>query len=104
MAMSARPLGWIEMAVTGQGASVHRLYPVFGCDQNFTDGSGSLSHDPNVPENNVMVAYHLCRFCGIKDTNSAFRNVEITVVLVVCTSPGSLMTRSLSGVRVNPRW
>jgi hypothetical protein len=42
--------------------------------------------------------------CGIKDTSSAFRNVVITVILVVCTSPGILMTSSLSGVRVNPRW
>ena len=42
--------------------------------------------------------------CGIKDTSSAFRNVEITVILVVCTSPWILMTSSLSGVRVNPRW
>ena len=57
MDMSARPLGWIEMAVTGQGVSVHRLYPVLGRDKNFADGSGSLSQDPNVPED--MVAYHL---------------------------------------------
>ena len=62
MAMSARPLGWIEMSVTGQGASVqcHRLYPVtvFGRNQNLTDGLASLSHDPNDPED--MAAYHLC--------------------------------------------
>ena len=40
--------------------------------------------------------------CGINDTNRAFRKVEITCILVACTSLGILMTRSLSGVRVNP--
>ena len=49
------------MAVTGQEASVHRLDPVLDRDKNFTDGSGSLSHDPNVPKDIiiVMIAYHL---------------------------------------------
>ena len=40
--------------------------------------------------------------CGINDTNRAFRKVEITCILVANTSLGILMTRSLSGVRVNP--
>ena len=57
MAMSARPLSWIEMAVTGQGASVHHLYRVFGCDQNFTNGFGSLPRNLNVPKD--MATCHL---------------------------------------------
>ena len=57
MAMSARPLGWLGMAITGQGASVHRLYPVLGHDKNLTNGLVSLLHDPNVPKD--MVAWHL---------------------------------------------
>ena len=42
--------------------------------------------------------------CGIKcnGTSRAFRKVEITCILVACTSLGVLMTRSRSGVRVNP--
>ena len=39
---------------------------------------------------------------GMNDTNRDFRRVDITVILVTCTSLGILMTRSLSGVRVNP--
>ena len=45
--------------------------------------------------------------CGMNvqnDTNRAFRNVEMTVILVTCTSLGILMISSLSGVRVNPHW
>ena len=36
------------------------------------------------------------------DSNRAFHKVEITCILVACTSFGILMTRSLSRVRVNP--
>ena len=40
--------------------------------------------------------------CGINNTNRSFHKVEITVILVACTSLGILMTSSPSGARVNP--
>ena len=87
------------MAVPGQGGSVHRLDPVFSCDQNFNGGSGSLPRDANVPEG--MAAYHQSVwYKGHRQCLSQCRDHCHSCYLYVS---GILMTSSLSGVRANPR-
>ena len=84
------------MPVAEYGACIHLGYPSFGCNQ----------HTPIVlaasRTNRVDLRTWSHTICDTNDTNRAFRKVEITCILVDCTSLGIMMTRSLSGVRVRP--